>query len=87
MKPVEKITKMNRFARDEEIRNEFIALVRAFNKALDKVLPDPEALKYTTGLKIINFIKESARQRYRDDKLSVKDASRKIREFIEEYLI
>jgi type I restriction enzyme R subunit len=72
---------------DEEIRNEFIALVRAFNKALDKVLPDPEALKYTTGLKIINFIKESARQRYRDDKLSVKDASRKIREIIEEYLI
>jgi type I restriction enzyme R subunit len=72
---------------DEEIRDEFITLVRAFNKTFDKVLPDPEALKYTTDLKIINFIKESARQRYRDDKLSIKDASRKIREIIEEYLI
>jgi len=72
---------------DEEIRNEFIAIVRTFNKALDKVLPDPEALKYTTDLKIVNFIKESARHRYRDDKLSVKDASRKIREIVEEYLL
>ncbi len=72
---------------DEEIRDEFINVVRTFNRALDKVLPDPEALKYTTDLKIINFIKESARQRYRDDKLSIKDASKKIREIVEEYLV
>jgi len=72
---------------DEETRNEFIALVRRFNSVMDKVLPDPEALKYVTDLKIINFIKQSARNRYRDDKLSIKDASRKIREIVEEYLI
>jgi type I restriction enzyme R subunit len=72
---------------DEETRNEFIALVRRFNRVMDKVLPDPEALKYVTDLKIINFIKQSARNRYRDDKLSIKDASRKIREIVEEYLI
>ncbi|HOK80498.1 MAG TPA: type I restriction endonuclease subunit R [bacterium] len=72
---------------DEEIRDEFIALVRNLNKAIDKVLPDPEALKYTTDLKIINFIKESARHRYRDDKLSIKDVSMKIREIVEAYLI
>jgi len=72
---------------DEEIRDEFITLVRAFNRAMDKLLPDSEALKYTRDLKIINFIKESARQRYRDDKLSIKDASKKVREIVEEYLI
>ena len=72
---------------DEETRNEFINYVRRFNRAMDKVLPDPEALKYVTDLKIINFIKESARNRYRDDKLSIKDASNKIREIVEEYLI
>lgn len=72
---------------DEEIRNEFIMLVRKFNKAMDAVLPDPEALKYVTDLKILNFIKEAARNRYRDDKLSIKDASKKIREIVEEYLI
>ena len=72
---------------DEETRNEFIALVRRFNSVMDKVLPDPEALKYATDLKIINFIKQSARNRYRDDKLSITDASRKIREIVEQYLI
>jgi len=72
---------------DEEIRSEFIMLVRNFNKAMDQVLPDPEALKYTTDLKMLNFIKESARNRFRDGKLSVKDASNKIREIVEEYLI
>ena len=72
---------------DEEIRNEFIALVRRFNRAIDKVLPEPEALKYLKDLEIINFIKESARNRYRDEKLSIRDASNKIREIVEEYLI
>jgi type I restriction enzyme R subunit len=72
---------------DEETRNEFINYVRRFNRAMDKVLPDHEALKYVTDLKIINFIKESARNRYRDDKLSIKDASNKIREIVEDYLI
>jgi len=72
---------------DEETRNEFINYVRRFNRAMDKVLPDPEALKYVTDLKIINFIKESARNRYRDDKLSIKDACNKIREIVDEYLI
>lgn len=72
---------------DEEVRNEFIMLVKNFNRAMDAVLPDPIALKYITDLKIINFIKESARNRYRDDKLSIKDASKKIREIVEEYLI
>lgn len=71
----------------EEIRSEFIMLVRDFNKAMDQVLPDPEALKYAVDLKMLNFIKQSARNRYRDDKLSIKDASNKIREIVEEYLI
>ncbi|MGJ8454418.1 type I restriction endonuclease subunit R [Pseudothermotoga sp. U03pept] len=72
---------------DEGIRNEFIALVRRFNRAMDEVLPDPVALKYVTDLKILAFIKESARNRYRDDKLSMKDASNKVRQIVEEYLI
>ena len=72
---------------DEETRNEFIALVRRFNRAMDKVLPDPKALKYAPDLKILNYIKASARNQYRDDKLSLRDASKKIREIVEEYLV
>ncbi len=72
---------------DEQVRNEFIMLVRNFHKAIDAVLPDPEVLKYVTDLKIVSFIEESARNRYRDDKLSIKDASKKIRQVVDEYLI
>ncbi len=72
---------------DEEIRDDFIALTRAFNKAMDRVLPDPVALKFAGDLKLMSFIRESARNRFRDNKLSIKDASRKIREIVDEYLI
>ncbi|MFN3947814.1 MAG: type I restriction enzyme endonuclease domain-containing protein, partial [Aquificaceae bacterium] len=72
---------------DTEVRNEFITLSRNFIRAMDSVLPDKEALRYTEDLKILSFIKESARNRYRDDKLSIRDASRKIREIVEEFLI
>ncbi len=72
---------------DEKVRDEFITLVRRFIKSMDIVLPDPSALKYATDLKIISFIKESARNRYRDDKLSIKDTSKKVREIVKEFLI
>ena len=72
---------------DEEIRNEFINIVRRFGKAVDEVLPDPKALEYLPDLKILGFIKQSARNMFRDDRLSLKDASSKIRQIVEEYLI
>ncbi len=72
---------------DEEVRDEFINLLRAFNKAMDRVLPDPEALRFVYDLKILSWISESARNRYRDEKLSIRDASRKIREIVDEFLI
>jgi type I restriction enzyme R subunit len=72
---------------DEKTRDEFISLFRRFSRALDAVLPDPRALKYVSDLKILGYIKESARNRYRDDKLSLRDASKKIREIVEEHLL
>jgi len=72
---------------DEKTKDEFISLFRKFNRALDAVLPDPRALRYVSDLKILGYIKESARNRYRDDKLSLRDASKKIREIVEEHLL
>ncbi|QWK13992.1 MAG: type I restriction endonuclease subunit R [Aquificota bacterium] len=72
---------------DEKTKDEFISLFRKFSRALDAVLPDPRALRYVSDLKILGYIKESARNRYRDDKLSLKDASKKIREIVEEHLL
>jgi type I restriction enzyme R subunit len=72
---------------DEDVRSEFCSLFRDFSRAMDRVLPDVEALKYVGSLKALSFISISARNRYRDDKLNLKDASRKIREIIDEFLI
>lgn len=72
---------------DDEIRDEFIALVRTFTRAMDRVLPNPEALKFTGDLRLLSWISESARNRYRDEKLSIRDASRKIREIVDEFLV
>lgn len=72
---------------DGETRNDFIAQLRAFTSLIDRVLPDPEALKYVDDLNLLTYISESARNMLRDDKLSIRDASRKIREIVDEYLI
>lgn len=72
---------------DEETRNDFSALFYNFTKAMDKVLPDPEALKFAYDLRLFSFIVEAARNRYRDEKLSIKDASKKIRDIVDEFLI
>ena len=72
---------------DEETRNEFLSLFREFTKNMDRVLPKVEALAYANDLRIITFIGQTARTRYRDEKLNIKDASKKIRDIVDEYLI
>ena len=72
---------------DEETRNDFIALFKKLTKAIDRVLPKTEALKYLKDLKTMGFISQTAANRYRDSKLSLKDVSKKVRTIIEEHLI
>jgi len=62
-------------------------LLRTFNKSIDRVLADPEALRFVHDLRLLSWISESARNRYRDEKLSIRDASRKIREIVDQFLI
>ncbi|MCX6685053.1 MAG: HsdR family type I site-specific deoxyribonuclease [Methanoregula sp.] len=72
---------------DEEARNDFLALYKEFTTAMDRALPKPEALKFAQALKQVTFISQVARNRYRDEKFSIKDASKKIRDIVDEYLI
>ena len=72
---------------DDETREEFNNLSRVLMNNLDRILPDQQALRYLSILKRISFIKEAAKNRYRDERLSVRDASMKIRGIVEEYLI
>lgn len=72
---------------DDEMRNDFLALFRRFSSAMDKALPKPEALKFAKDLKQYGFIAQVARNRYRDEKLNLRDVSRKVRDIIDEYLV
>lgn len=72
---------------DEETRNDFLILWKNFNSAMDKVLPDPKALQFLKDLKRFGFISVAAKNRYRDERLNIKDASTKIRDIIDEFLV
>lgn len=72
---------------DEEARNDFLVLFRQFSASLDRTLPKPEALKFAQDMKQFSFISQVARNRYRDDKFSLRDVSKKIRDVIDEFLV
>jgi type I restriction enzyme, R subunit len=72
---------------DEEARNDFLALFRTFSVAMDKALPKPEALQFARDLRQFSFISQVARNRYRDEKLSLRDASKKVRDIVDEFLV
>lgn len=72
---------------DEEARNDYLVLFRKFTAALDRTLPKPEALDYAQDMKQFGFISQVARNRYRDDKFSLRDVSKKIRDVIDEFLV
>lgn len=72
---------------DDEVRNDFLVLFRKFSGAMDKALPKPEALKFAKDLKQFGFIAQVARNRYRDEKLNLRDVSKKVRDIIDEYLV
>lgn len=54
---------------------------------MDKALPKPEALRFARDLKQFSFISQVARNRYRDEKLSLRDASKKVRDIVDEFLV
>ena len=72
---------------DEEARNDYLALFRTFSTAMDKALPEPKALQFARDLRQFSFISQVARNRYRDEKLSLRDASKKVRDIVDEFLV
>jgi type I restriction enzyme R subunit len=70
----------------EDLRDEYNDLFKKLSKYYDRVLPNPVALQYRDGYKLLAFIRESVANRTRDPRYSMKDASAKVRAIIEEYL-
>lgn len=71
---------------DDKLRDEFNALFSVLSKLFDRVLPNPAALDYSNTFRLLAFIRESVAKLTRDPRLSMKDASKKVRAIIEEYL-
>lgn len=71
---------------DSALREEFNAHFRLMSKLFDRVLPDPEALQYKDNFRVLSFIRQTVANSCRDSRFSMKDASKKVRAIIEEYL-
>ena len=71
---------------DDALRDEFNALFGTLSKMFDRVLPDTAALDYKDAFKLLAFIRESVAKLTRDPRLSMRDASKKVRAIIEEHL-
>lgn len=69
-------------------RDEFKALLRAFNKSVNIVLPNQVALKYESDFKLFNEIKVRARNTYPDDEeLKVSpDESKMLQQLVNDHL-
>lgn len=71
---------------DDELREEFNGRFSVLSKLFDRVLPNPAALAYSEDFKRLAFIRESVAKMTRNNRFSNKDASKKVRAIIEEYL-
>lgn len=71
---------------DEELREEYNGCFSVMSRLFDRVLPNPAALEYSEDYKTLAFIRESVAKMTRNPRFSNKDASKKVRAIIEEYL-
>lgn len=71
---------------DEELREEYNGRFSVMSRLFDRVLPNPAALEYSEDYKTLAFIRESVAKMTRNPRFSNKDASKKVRAIIEEYL-
>ncbi|MBC7451161.1 MAG: type I restriction endonuclease subunit R, partial [Cytophagales bacterium] len=71
---------------DEDIRYDFTEAFNRFSKALDNVFPRKEALDYLKDLNRFSEINTLAAQHFRDQKMSMKGVSEKLRKVTDEFL-
>ncbi len=72
---------------DEEVRYQFIQLYKKLSKAMDVVLPNPKALDYLKDYFWLSEMNVQAGRHFRDERMSMKGVSAKLRAITDEYLI
>ncbi|MDQ1560064.1 MAG: type restriction enzyme subunit, partial [Pyrinomonadaceae bacterium] len=72
---------------DEDMRFEFVLAFREFAKHLDALYPNKEALEYIKDFKYYSEINVKAEQHFRDERISLKGITPKLRKVVDEHLI
>jgi len=80
------IEKCVSYLEPEDRRATFNTLFLRFSKYMDLLLPDPLALPFVKDFKLLADIRTRARNRYRDDQLSLDECSDKVKQLIEEHI-
>ncbi|HLP79242.1 MAG TPA: type I restriction endonuclease subunit R [Acidobacteriota bacterium] len=70
----------------EDKRATFNTLFLRLSKYMDMLLPDPLALPFVKDFRLLAEIRTRARNRYRDDQLSLDECSEKVKQLIEEHI-
>lgn len=71
---------------DEDIRFDFIQKYKTLSRAFDIVLPNPKALDFLKDYNMLSEINVMAGRHFRDERMSMKGVSKKLRAITDEYL-
>jgi type I restriction enzyme R subunit len=70
----------------EDVRAEFDASFRELAGSIDFLMPDPVVVSYLEDFKLLGTIREGAKNLYRDERLSLKDCSKKVEKLIHAHI-
>ncbi|WP_375171704.1 type I restriction endonuclease subunit R [Marinobacter sp.] len=73
--------------KDEKLRADFDVYLKKFLSSLDIILPHTAGQSYRVPAKRLGYIQRVAKERYKDDTLSLGDAGQKVRDLINEHLV
>jgi len=80
------IEKCVMFLEPEDRRTTFNNYFLKFSNYMDMLFPDPTSIPFIKDLKWLAEIRTRARNRFRDEQLSLKECSAKVRQIIEEHI-
>lgn len=86
-KPGDILQKCMEILKPEDVRAEFDAAFREFAWFMDFLMPEPVVDPYVKDFKFLGAVREGARNLYRDERLSLKDCSKKVEALINAHII
>ncbi len=84
--PEDILQKCMEILKPEDVRAEFDASFRELAGSMDFLMPDPVVVPYLEDFKFLGTIREGAKNLYRDERLSLKDCSKKVEKLIHAHI-